>query len=104
MVSGETIRATLLVNESARGVSRGFDGARAADYLRSKGVDTRLIFPETGSGATARAREVAERGDDLLFVAGGDGTLRDAALGISGTDTALAPIPMGTVNVFAREI
>lgn len=96
--------ATLLVNENARGVARRFDAPLAAEYLRAKGWATRLIYPETAASAGVRAREAAERGDEFLFVAGGDGTLRDAAIGVVGSDTALAPIPMGTVNVFAREM
>ena len=38
------------------------------------------------------------------MAAGGDGTIRAAAAGISGTDVPLAIIPCGTANVLAQEI
>ena len=46
----------------------------------------------------------AEREDDLLFVAGGDGTLRLAAGAIAHSGTALAALPGGTINVWCKEV
>jgi YegS/Rv2252/BmrU family lipid kinase len=40
----------------------------------------------------------------LLFVCGGDGTLNEAVNGLAGSETALAVIPAGTVNLWAREV
>jgi YegS/Rv2252/BmrU family lipid kinase len=50
------------------------------------------------------AAEAAAAGLPLLFVCGGDGTLNEAANGLAGSETALAPIRAGTVNIWAREI
>jgi len=52
----------------------------------------------------ALARAAAERGDDALFVLGGDGTLRVAATELLGTATALGPLPGGTTNVVAAAL
>jgi diacylglycerol kinase (ATP) len=41
---------------------------------------------------------------DAVVAAGGDGTIRAAAAGVSGTDVPLAIIPCGTANVLAQEI
>lgn len=47
----------------------------------------------------------AARGKDLpIIVGGGDGTLRAAASLLSGTNIPLGVIPLGTMNLFAREI
>jgi YegS/Rv2252/BmrU family lipid kinase len=96
-------RATLIVNPAARGVSRQFDAARLIRYLARRDVDARLVVPESPAGSTAAARESAERGDDLCFVVGGDGSLRPVAQGLAGSQTALAAVPAGTVNIWARE-
>jgi len=50
-------------------------------------------------GAAARSLHY-----DAIVVAGGDGTIRAAAAGLSGTDVPLAIIPCGTANVLAQEI
>ena len=95
--------ATVLVNPAARGVRKDFDATRLVRYLAKRGLPARLVIPASSSEATLEARSAAERGDDILFVVGGDGSVRDAALGLAGSATALAAVPSGTVNIWARE-
>jgi YegS/Rv2252/BmrU family lipid kinase len=97
-------RVTLLVNPSARGVKPHFDPAPMVRYLERRGLAVLLECPATPAGATAAAAAAVVRGDDALFALGGDGTLRDAAEGLAGSNTALAALPGGTVNVWAREM
>ncbi len=60
----------------------------------------------TGPGdATRIAREHADLGDiEVAFALGGDGTLREAAAGLVGSNVALGPLPSGTTNVLAIEL
>lgn len=95
--------ATLLVNLAARGVGAKFPAERLQAYLQRHGIETRVEVPDSPLAMTRAASRAANRGDALLFVAGGDGTLRVAAEGIERSDTALAALPRGTVNVWARE-
>jgi diacylglycerol kinase (ATP) len=96
-------RATVLVNPAARGVSERFDGSRVVRYLAGHGIEARLVVPPSPLEATREAALSAARGDDLLFVVGGDGSVRDAALGLAHSNTALAALPAGTVNIWAKE-
>ncbi|MGD9796207.1 MAG: diacylglycerol kinase family protein [Acidimicrobiia bacterium] len=54
--------------------------------------------------ATRFAQDAAARGFDVVAVLGGDGTLNEAANGLVGTSCALAPLPGGSTNVFARTL
>lgn len=95
--------ATVLVNPAARGVSGRFDGSWTVRYLDQRGIEAQLAVPASSLEAQRAAEQSAGRGDELLFVVGGDGSLRDAAFGLAGSETALAAVPAGTANVWAKE-
>ncbi len=48
-----------------------------------------------------QARQAVEDGAQVVFVCGGDGTVRSCIEGLAGTDTALAVLPAGTGNLLA---
>ncbi|MFN8015278.1 MAG: diacylglycerol kinase family protein [Acidimicrobiia bacterium] len=50
------------------------------------------------------AREAAEKNVNIVCVLAGDGTLNEAAQGLLYSETALAPLPGGSTNVFARAV
>ncbi|HKH06351.1 MAG TPA: diacylglycerol kinase family protein [Acidimicrobiales bacterium] len=96
------MRVLLLVNSSASSVtprSRVVIGkAISADH------DVTVAETSRRGHAARLAQGAAADGTDVVIVLGGDGTLNEAANGLAGTDTALAPLPGGSTNVFARTI
>ncbi len=57
-----------------------------------------------GEGMSLTAEAARSGKFDAIVAAGGDGTVHDAAEGLLGTPAPLGIIPMGTANVFAREV
>ena len=93
-------RGALLYNPAAgrRRVAGLLDGIRAA--LAAGGWEIEAVPTGYPGGATTLAAELAGEGRvEAVFAAGGDGTLREVAAGLLGSDVALAPLPVGTTNV-----
>jgi len=90
------------VNTSASAVT-----ARARVVIRKAlSADHDVTTAETSrrGNATRLAQDAAAAGYDAVVVLGGDGTLNEAANGLAGSDTALATLPGGSTNVFARTL
>lgn len=96
------MRVLLIVNAVASSVT----ARRRVVIQKALGADHDLEVAETArKGHAARlARAAAVDGVEVVAVLAGDGTLNEAADGLAGTQTALAPLPGGSTNVFARGI
>lgn len=96
------VRVLLIVNTTASSVT----ARKRVEIQKALGADHDLETMETSRrGHAARlARGAARRGIEVVAVLGGDGTLNEAADGLVRTDTALAPLPGGSTNVFARTL
>ena len=95
------MRVLLIVNETATSVT----ARRRVLVQRVLGADHKLEVEETSrrGHATRIARGAALDGVEVVAVLAGDGTLNEAADGLAGTATALAPLPGGSTNVFAAQ-
>jgi diacylglycerol kinase family enzyme len=96
------LRLLLIVNSSASSVTARsrvvIQKALSADH------DVEVAETSRRDHAMRLAQGAAADGVEVVVALGGDGTLNEAANGLMGTDTALATLPGGSTNVFARTI
>jgi len=76
---------------------------RARETLSSAGLDVDVELL-SGGDCSVRCNAIAERGDPVVIVGGGDGTISAAASALVGTETKLGILPLGTLNHFARDL
>jgi YegS/Rv2252/BmrU family lipid kinase len=96
-------RAFVIFNPAARGEKN----RRVQRFLEAKaaGDPAWTLAPTSAPGHAKQlaARAVAD-GYELIVAAGGDGTINEAINGIATSGVPLAIVPLGTANVFAREL
>jgi diacylglycerol kinase (ATP) len=73
-------------------------------YLSELGIKAEMVRSSSSEEATHIAKLCAEEGYDCVIAVGGDGTINSIANGLACTETALAAIPLGTVNLFALQL
>jgi diacylglycerol kinase family enzyme len=99
------LRLALIFNRSS-GTLLGQDAAALAEQVEA-------IFREAGHEVTTKLADGAEvvsvlgqvaPGVDAVVIGGGDGTIAAAAQALIGKKTALGVLPLGTMNLFAKDL
>lgn len=103
-MSDQPQRVCVVLNPQA-GQAADQAGIRAAlDLWETHGWQVDLHLTEYGGHAIELARMAAAAQFDLVVAAGGDGTVNEVVNGVAGTMTAMAALPVGTGNVWVREL
>ncbi len=100
------MRRAVILYDPVAGSSSGSAVAKAAEAkLQERGWETRTTATRGRNDTTRVAREVANE-VDLLVVAGGDASLREAVegLGEARERVTIGFLPVGNANVCAREL
>ena len=75
------------------------------EFCASKGLtEVEFIDTQLDKDGRACALEALDHGADVVIAVGGDGTVRTVASAVSGTGHALGIVPIGTGNLFARNM
>ncbi len=77
---------------------------RVANLWRDLGWQVQIAATTAPGDATSKAQIAARSGYNAVVAAGGDGTVNEVMNGLVGTETALGVLPLGTVNIWAREM
>lgn len=93
-------RIALVVNPVATR-SRTGERAEVTRCLSPLGLEWSLVTTAPGDAGRLTAQAVAE-GASVVVSLGGDGTSAEVAAALAGSDVAMAALPGGNANVFAR--
>jgi diacylglycerol kinase (ATP) len=96
----------LIVYNPAAGQSPNLKNTldRVANLWRDLGWQVQIAATTAPGDATSKAQIAAQSGYNAVVAAGGDGTVNEVMNGLVGTETALGVLPLGTVNIWAREM
>jgi YegS/Rv2252/BmrU family lipid kinase len=99
------VRACVIFNPTAKGEK----AKRFRRHLDLIAAECALKQTVSAGGARSLALQAVREGFDTIVAAGGDGTLNEVLNGIGDSPDGfervrLAVLPLGTVNVFAREL
>jgi len=96
--------ALLVYNPAAGRISvRPFIGG-VVRALNESGWRVEVAESMNGRHTTQLARLAAQENFCAVFAVGGDGTIGQTAAGLIGSQTALAVLPAGSTNVWARDL
>ncbi|MBC7223810.1 MAG: diacylglycerol kinase family lipid kinase [Anaerolineae bacterium] len=98
------MKAYLIYNAHAGQMNERADLERAVHYLEEQGWEVAWRETHGPGDAVTYAREAVAQGCDVAIAAGGDGTVGEVAHGLAGSETALGVLPLGTSNVWAKEV
>ncbi|HEY1107967.1 MAG TPA: diacylglycerol kinase family protein, partial [Opitutaceae bacterium] len=98
--------AVLILNHAAGSVNgdrAAVSPEKIAGAFTEAGRPVRLVLAEPARLRAALEEAVTAR-PEAIFVGGGDGTMNTAAGVLAGTGVPLGPVPLGTLNHFARDL
>ncbi len=96
---------TYIVNPKSGASSSEAVGRRFEQYLTGRGFEVKLNLTTSLTDACELATEAAVDYDcAMAVVVGGDGTVREVAHGLEGSDKPLLIVPSGTENLLANEL
>lgn len=97
--------AVIITNPASGSYARfAHDLEETVTFLQQANWQVELKLTESAGDGSRLAREAVEQKADIVIAAGGDGTINEIIQELAGSETALGVLPIGTVNVWAREM
>jgi YegS/Rv2252/BmrU family lipid kinase len=93
-------KSLIILNPAARGER----ASRFQDKVRSVCGGAAIRLTSQPGDARRIAMEAVQEGFETIVAAGGDGTINEVVNGVAGSNARMGILPLGTVNVLAKEI
>jgi len=93
-----------LVNPISGGKRKDKLITKLDELLPQKGIEAEIILTTSREDTIQRAADAVRKNYKIVVAVGGDGTINDIASQLSGTNTSLGIIPMGSGNGLSREL
>jgi YegS/Rv2252/BmrU family lipid kinase len=101
--SSTRVVPVILNGRSGRGHTE--DQVRELEAIFERhGIPVQILAAAQGGDIVALTRQALAMGPETIVAAGGDGTVSAVASCLRGTGVALAVLPVGTLNHFARDL
>ncbi len=101
---GDTGSVVVIANPTAGRGKAGKLIGKVDEILRSLGVEHSVKVSESAADMERLAREAGGSGAEIVAALGGDGSVGLVANGLLGTGAALAVLPGGTADDFAKSV
>jgi diacylglycerol kinase family enzyme len=99
------VKVALVVNTSSGSLLGKPDAAAEIEAkLRAAGLEIGAVLDGDASDIVARMAHARDLPVDAVVTAGGDGTIGAAAEVLVGSGKALGPLPLGTMNLLAKDL
>lgn len=98
-------RFAVVINSAAGGLlGRRHAAAMVSATLDAAGIRADILGEEAGASLDSRLDQAIASGAEVVVVGGGDGTICAAAQRLAGSGIALGILPLGTMNMLAKDL
>ncbi len=97
-------RIDVVINARSGTAGKEAAAERTSEYLSARGIGVRVELVRTSADLRAAIAHAAGGDADTVVAGGGDGTIAAVASALVDLPKALAVLPLGTFNYFARRI
>ena len=97
-------KIAVIVNASAgSGCTSGW-AEQLTGKFRATGLEVKVTLARSGAQMIETAQRAVTQGATIIVAGGGDGTVNAVASVVTGTETVLGVLPLGTLNHFAKDL
>jgi diacylglycerol kinase family enzyme len=94
----------VIVNGNAGQMANADSRGKLRNSIDAAYPGAAIVFTDAGMDVGQLAREAVQRGSTMIISAGGDGTINAVSSAVTGTETVLGVLPLGTWNHFAKDL